>query len=127
MSDPVRFLTTLSQALATMSLYGDDHPATKRVVDAALERLRELQEPDPKLQLTFLMGEGLFGSEVVQEKEGWDWSARLMKAGIERNEFLQVVDSDQFGRFLAHLAVRLGNRPAGSLDLWQMGESAIRF
>jgi putative nucleotidyltransferase with HDIG domain len=127
MSDPVRFLTTLSQALATMSLYGDDHPATVRVVDAALERLRELQEPDPKLQLTFLGGEVLFGSEVVQELEGWDWSARLMKAGIERIEFLQVVDADQFARFLSHLAVRLGIRPAASLNLWQMGESAIRF
>jgi putative nucleotidyltransferase with HDIG domain len=127
MSDPVRFLTTLSQALATMSLYGDDHPATIRVVDAALERLRELQEPDPKLQLTFLGGEVLFGSEMVQELEGWDWSARLMKAGIERIEFLQAVDADQFARFLSHLAVRLGIRPAASLDLWQMGESAIRF
>ncbi len=127
MSDPVRFLTTLSQALATMSLYGDDHPATSRVVDAALERLQELQEPDPKLQLTFLAGEVLFGSEVVQELEGWDWSGRLMKAGIERIEFLQPVDSDQFARFLSHLAVRLGIRPAASLDLWQMGESAIRF
>ncbi|MDF3052978.1 MAG: cyclic diguanylate phosphodiesterase [Geminicoccaceae bacterium] len=127
MSDPVRFLTTLSQALATMSLYGDDHPATTRVVDAALERLRELQEPDPKLQLTFLGGEVLFGSEVVPELEGWDWSARLMKAGIERIEFLQVVDADQFARFLSHLAVRLGIRPTASLDLWQMGESAVRF
>ena len=58
MSDPVRFLTTLSQALSTMSLYGDDHPATTRVVDAALERLRELQEPEPKLQFTFLGGRG---------------------------------------------------------------------
>ncbi len=127
MSDPVRFLTTLSQALATMSLYGDEHPATTRVVDAALERLRELQEPDPKLQFTFLGGEVLFGAEVVQELEGWDWSGRLMKAGIERIEFLQVVDSDQFARFLSHLAVRLGIRPAASLDLWQMGECAIRF
>jgi putative nucleotidyltransferase with HDIG domain len=127
MNDPVRFLNTLSQALATMSLYGDDHPATNRVVDAALERLQELQQPEPKLQLTFLGGEVLCGSEVIPEMEGWDWSSRLMKAGIERIEFLQPVEADQFGRFLSHLAVRLGIRPAASLDLWQMGDSAIRF
>lgn len=127
MNDPVRFLTALSQALATMSLYGDDHPATTRVVEGALERLRELQEPEPKLHLTFLAGEVLCGSEVVQELEGWEWSGRLTNAGIERIEFLKLVEPDQFGRFLSHLAVRLGIRPASSADLWQMGESAIRF
>jgi len=127
MNDPVRFLTALSQALATMSLYGDDHPATTRIVDSALERLRELQEPEPELQLTFLAGEVLFGSEVVQELEGWEWSSRLTNAGIERIEFLKLVEPDQFGRFLSHLAVRLGIRPASSADLWQMGESSIRF
>jgi putative nucleotidyltransferase with HDIG domain len=127
MSSPVRFLGALSQALSTMSLYGDDHPTTARGLDAALERLRELQEPDPKLQFTFLSGEVLFGSEVVQELEGWEWSSRLVKAGVERIEFLKPVEADQFGRFLAHLAVRLGIRPASTVDLWQMGESAIRF
>jgi putative nucleotidyltransferase with HDIG domain len=127
MSNPVRFLTALSQALSTMSLYGDDHPTTARSLDAALERLRELQEPDPKLQLTFLSGEVLFGTQVVHELEGWEWSSRLVKAGIERIEFLNPVEADQFGRFLAHLAIRLGIRPSSSVDLWQMGESAIRF
>jgi putative nucleotidyltransferase with HDIG domain len=127
MSNSVRFLTALSQALSTMSLYGDDHPATTRAVDAALERLRELQEPEPKLHFTFLSGEVLFGSEVIHELEGWEWSGRLMKAGIERMEFLSPVTPDQFGRFLSHLAVRLGIRPAAAVDLWQMGDSAIRF
>ena len=127
MSTPVRFLTSLSQALATMGLYGDDHPTTARSVDAALERLRELQEPDPKLQFTFLSGEVLFGSDVVPDLEGWDWSTRLVRAGVERIEFLSPVEAEQFGRFLAYLAYRLGIRPGSSVDLWQMGESAIRF
>ncbi len=127
MSTPVRFLTALSQALSTMSLYGDEHPTTTRSLDAALERLRELQESGPKLQFTFLSGEVLFGSEVVQELESWEWSTRLVKAGVERIEFLDRVEADQFGRFLAHLAGRLGIRPASAVDLWQMGESVIRF
>lgn len=127
MSGPVRFLTALTQALSTMSLYGDDHPATARGVEGALERLRELQEPDPKLQFTFLSGEVLFGSEVVHELEGWEWSSRLVKAGIERIEFLSPVDLDHFGRFLSHLAIRLGIRPGSSAEIWQMGESPIRY
>jgi putative nucleotidyltransferase with HDIG domain len=127
MTDPVRFLTALTQALSTMSLYGDDHPATTRGLEAALERLRELQEPDPKLQFTFLSGEVLFGSEVVHELEGWEWSSRLVKAGVERIELLSPVELDQFGRFLSHLAIRLGIRPGSSTDIWQMGESPIRY
>ncbi|MDQ3223508.1 MAG: hypothetical protein M3Q75_08590, partial [Gemmatimonadota bacterium] len=121
MSTPIRFLAALSQALSTMSLYGDDHPATARSLDAALERLQELQEPDPSLQFTFLSGEVLFGSEVVPELESWEWTARLVKAGVERIEFLNPVEAHLFGRFLSHLAGRLGIRPASSMDLWQMG------
>jgi putative nucleotidyltransferase with HDIG domain len=127
MTDSVRFLTALTQALSTMSLYGDDHPATTRGLEGALERLHELQEHDPKLQFTFLSGEVLFGSEVVPELEGWEWSSRLGKAGIERIEILSPVELDQFGRFLSHMAIRLGIRPASSTDVWQMGESPIRY
>jgi putative nucleotidyltransferase with HDIG domain len=127
MRTPVRFLTALSQALATMGLYGDEHPTTARALDAALERLRELQDPDPKIHFTFLSGEVLFGSEVMPELEGWDWSTRLVTAGVERIEFLGPVEADQLGRFLPHLAARLGIRPASSVDVWQMGESPIRY
>ena len=127
MSPAVRFLTALSQALSTMSLYGDDHPATARSLDGALERLRELQDPDPKLQFTFLAGEVLVGSEVLHELDGWEWSSRLVKAGVERIEFLNPVELDQLARFLSHLAIRLGIRPGSSADIWQMGESSIRY
>jgi putative nucleotidyltransferase with HDIG domain len=127
MTDPFRFLAALSQALSTMGLYGDEHPATARAVDTALERLGELQDPYPSVQFTFLSGEVLFGSEAVPELEGWEWSGRFIKAGLERIEFLDKVEPEQFGRFLSHAAVRLGVRSASSADLWQMGESPIRF
>jgi putative nucleotidyltransferase with HDIG domain len=128
MSDPVRFLIAMSQALSTMGLYGDDHPATARALDNALERLRELQGTNPKLHFTFLTGEVLVGSEMVHELEGWEWSARLVKAGIERIEFTDTVEPEQFARFLSHLTFRLGIRSGStSDDLWQMGESAIKF
>jgi putative nucleotidyltransferase with HDIG domain len=37
------------------------------------------------------------------------------------------VEAEQFSRFLNHLAIRLGIRNASSTDLWQMGDSSIRF
>jgi putative nucleotidyltransferase with HDIG domain len=127
MSDPVRFLAALSQALSTMGLYGDEHPATARSLETAVERLADLQSSSPKLQFTFLPGEVLFGSEAIPALEGWEWSSRLIKAGVERIEFTDRAEVEQFARFLANLAIRLGLRPSSSSDLWQMGESPIRF
>jgi hypothetical protein len=126
-SDPVRFLAAFSQALSTVGLYGDEHPATIRAVAGALERLHELQGASPQLQFTFLLGEVLYGSETVPELEGWEWSSRFIKAGVERIEFTEEVQPDQFGRFLSHLAIRLGMRNGSTSDLWQIGESPIRF
>jgi putative nucleotidyltransferase with HDIG domain len=128
MSAPVRFLMALTQALSTMGLYGDDHPATLRALDNIMDRIRDLQATGPKMHFTFLAGEVLFNSEPVHELEGWEWSGRLVKAGVERIEFTQNVEPEQFGRFLAHLTVRLGIRSASTADdLWQMGDSAIRY
>jgi len=128
MNAPVRFLTALTQALSTMGLYGDDHPATRRALDNIIERLRDLQGPSPKLHFTFLAGEVLFNSEPVPELENWEWSGRLVKAGVERIEFTDTAEPEQFARFLAHLTVRLGIRSGSTTDdLWQMGDSSIRF
>jgi putative nucleotidyltransferase with HDIG domain len=126
MKDPVRFLAAFSQALSTTGLYGEDHPATARAVDGALERLQELQGADGHLQFTFLNGEVLFGSDTIPTLENWEWCTRLIRAGIERMEFNDTIPPEQFTRFLAHLAVRLGMRSASTADLWQMGASAIR-
>jgi putative nucleotidyltransferase with HDIG domain len=127
MSDPVRFLAALSQALSTMGLYGDEHPATTRAIENAVERLAELQSSTSHLHFTFVPGEVLFGSEAVPALEGWEWSSRLIKAGVERIEFSEMVQADQLNRFLSNLAGRLGIRSASSADLWQMGDSSIRF
>jgi HD-GYP domain-containing protein (c-di-GMP phosphodiesterase class II) len=127
MSDPVRFLTALSQTLASVALYGDEHPATVRAQERAHQRLLDLQSGDPRLEFTFLGKEVLFGEEVMNGLQGWDWNSRLSEAGIERLEFIDRVDADQFTRFLDQVAARLGLRPSGSAEIWQMGSSAIRF
>lgn len=127
MSDPRRFLTALSQTLASMSLYGDVHPATERAQERALQLLLDLQSVSPRLEFTFLGKETLFGEEVMQGLQGWEWNSRLSEAGIERLEFTGLVDADQFTRFLEQVAAQLGLCPNGSAEVWQMGPSAIRF
>jgi len=127
MSDPVRFLAAFSQALSTVGLYGDEHPATLRSIAAAYERLQELQGSRASLQFTFLPGEVLCGNESVPELEGWEWTNRLISAGIERMEFTGQITLDELERFLDHLAVRLGIGSGSSSNSWQMGHSGIRF
>jgi hypothetical protein len=127
MSEPARFLTALSQALASTGLYGPAHPATMRAVDGAHQRLRLLQEARPAAAFTFLRDEILCGPEVVEELQGWDWNRRLAEAGVERLEFSGPVEAEEFARFIDQVAARLGLRPADPLEVWQMGSSAIRF
>lgn len=127
MSDPIRFLTALSQTLASVALYGDDHPVTARAQERAHQRLLELQSGTPRMEFTFLGKEVLFGDAVMGRLQGWDWNTRLAEAGIERVEFTDEVDAEQFTRFLDQVAARLGLRPAKTSDVWQMGRSAIRF
>ncbi|HEU4827988.1 MAG TPA: HD domain-containing phosphohydrolase [Gemmatimonadales bacterium] len=127
MSTRSRFLTALSRTLSTMGLYGDEHPATRRAVDAAHAALVDLQSADPAIQFTFLSGEVLAGDEVLPELEGWEWSEALARAGIERIEFFDRVDLDPFTRLLGDLAVRLGIRPASSADARQGGFAPVRF
>jgi putative nucleotidyltransferase with HDIG domain len=126
-SEPVAFLHALSQALATIGLYGDGHPAPARAAALAHERLEALQAGDPRVRFTFLSGEVLFGDEVEPELAGWEWSERFASVGVERLEFTGPVALGQFERLLAHLAARVGIRAASSADAWQSGESPVRL
>ena len=47
MSEASRFLTSVAQAVSTMGLYKAGHPARERALDAAHDRLRELQQVTP--------------------------------------------------------------------------------
>jgi len=127
MTDSARFLTALSQALASLGLYGPAHPATLRAVDGAHQRLQTLQAGRGATDFTFLRDEILCGAEPVEDLRGWEWSRRLADAGIERLEFTGPVGADEFARFLDQVAARLGLTPGAPPDLWQMGPSTIRF
>jgi len=126
MSDPVRFLTAFSQALSTLGLYGDEHPATRRACETAYRHLTDLQAVGGTLEFTFLPGEVLFGRDLVQGLEGWEWSTRFSRGAIERLEVSGPVEPEHFERFLgqAAAAVGVGETPPGG---WQGGEATIRF
>jgi putative nucleotidyltransferase with HDIG domain len=126
MSDPVRFLTGFSQAISTLALYGDGHPATERAVETAYRYLTDLQPDSSRLEFTFLPGEVLFGHEVVPALESWEWSTRFAHGGIERIEVTGPVAPDHFARFLAQTASALGLRDTPG-DVWQAGVATIRF
>ena len=127
MSDPVRFLTAFSQALSTLALYGDGHPAAGQACEAAYRRLADLQPSSGRLEFTFLPGEVLFGPDLLTELESWEWSTRFAEGGIERLEVTGPVAPDHFDRFLAQAASALGLRPDAPADVWQAGAATIRF
>ena len=86
MSDPVRFLTSLSNALSTLGLYGDEPPGHAPRGRRRLPRARRPAGRPARLIFTFLPEEVLFGRDLLPELERWEWSARFAKGGIERLE-----------------------------------------
>ena len=127
MSDPVRFLTAFSQALATLGLYGDQHPATVRACETAYRQLTDLQSASGNLEFTFLPGEVLFGRDLLPELEGWDWSSRFVQGAIERLEVSGPVEPDHFERFLSQAGAAVGVRADVPSGAWQAGAATIRF
>jgi putative nucleotidyltransferase with HDIG domain len=107
MSEPVRFLTSFAQSVATMALYGPSHPARKRAVDASYRILRDLQVHDAKPEFSFLGDEVVYGPRPLREMRDWEWAARLAAAGVQRLEFAADVSRDDFEVFLESVVARL--------------------
>jgi putative nucleotidyltransferase with HDIG domain len=129
MSDPVKFLHVFAQALSTMTLYPEGHPARSRVVDAAYEQLVSLQRSEPHLEFSFLGHEVVFGRVALREMKDWDWSARLSNAGVQRLEFPEIVSRGEYEEFLDEILARL---TLSAIDTTEMRptsgrRTAIRF
>jgi len=121
MSDEAtKFLTGLAQAVSTMSLYKDGHPARERALDAAYDKLRRLQERDPTPSFTFLGHEIVFGDRPLKGLSRWDWGQRLAQVGIQRLELTGPVTRDDLDVFLG----RYQRDPSDQRDLhslWRGG------
>jgi len=106
-AEATRFLSSFAQALSTMALYSDGHPAREGVVETAYANLRALQVADPNTSFSFLGDEVLLGHRPIRELRGWDWSGRLASAGVQRMEFSEEVTREDFESFLSEVLARM--------------------
>lgn len=127
MSEPALFLTAFAQALATMTLYAEGHPARERAIDSAFQELQDLQADTPNPLFTFLGDEIVFGRLPLRELRGWDWSQRLAQAGIQRLEFEDLVTREEFEGFLDELLARLTLSAIDTTLVSPLRRSSIRY
>ncbi|MEX2526031.1 MAG: HD domain-containing phosphohydrolase [Gemmatimonadota bacterium] len=127
MSPAARFLTALAQAISTMTLYKEGHPARERALDSAHERLQELQEGDPRMEFTFLGDEIVVDRRPLRDLKNWDWGNRFSSAGVQRVEFLGPVDRDDLEVFLDDIMGRLNQTPSDPSEARYTRETSIRY
>jgi putative nucleotidyltransferase with HDIG domain len=127
MREVVGFLTGFAQAISTMTLYEEGHPARERALDAVYDALMRLQEVEPTPHLTFLGDEILLGSQPVRALKTWDWGSRLSQAGIQRLEFLGPVTREDLDAFLEEAFIRVTGAEVPSAEVRQGRPSQIRY
>ena len=116
MSDPIQFLVSFGQAVSTMALYNDGHPARERAVDRSYRCLRDLQQFDPNPRFSFLGEETIYGETALRQLGDWDWGTRLAQAGVQRMELAMLL------HFLVHRQNRCGliAERVGDLGDWDV-------
>jgi len=107
MSDPIRFLVSFGQAVSTMALYNEGHPARERAVDRSYQCLRDLQQNDPTPRFSFLGEETIYHDTALRELGDWEWGTRLAQAGVQRMELDSNVTRDQYEEFLEEMMARI--------------------
>jgi putative nucleotidyltransferase with HDIG domain len=127
MADPFRFLTSFAQALSTMALYNDKHPARERAVDRSFAALRELQATDPKPQFSFLGEETVYGQLSLRDLRDWEWAIRLADAGVQRLEFEPDVTRDEYEDFLEQVLARLTIAAIDTSEIRTTKPGSIKF
>lgn len=127
MGDPLRYLTSLGQALAVMGLYPSGHPARERAVDASFDLLGELASDEPSPQFSFLDGEVIYRRRILREMTGWEWGARLAAAGVERIEFLEGVTREEYSGWLDEMQQLLAGETPDTAEARQLVPRQIRY
>jgi putative nucleotidyltransferase with HDIG domain len=107
MSDPIRFLVSFGQAVSTMALYNEGHPARERAVERSYRCLQDLQQHDPHPRFSFLGEETIYQDTALRELGDWEWGTRLAQAGVQRIELESSVTRDQYEEFLEEMMARI--------------------
>ena len=130
----IRFLTSMAQALATMSLYSEGHPARARAAGASFDTLRDLQQADPRPSFSFLGSEVIYGQQAIRGLTDWEWATKLANVGVQRLEFADMVERQAYVSFLEDVLARvsaftaIAAANAANLPLSRgNGPTAIRF
>jgi HD-GYP domain-containing protein (c-di-GMP phosphodiesterase class II) len=130
-SEPVVFLTSFVQTLATMRLYSPGHPARSRAVDASFDLLTRLMVANPRPRFSFLEQSVIFGDLPLHDLPQWPWAARLAAAGVQRMEFDTSVTRGDYEQFLDHVLNLLSTadddlRLAGRRNPIKFGQVGVR-
>ena len=126
-ADAARFLNGFAQAISTMGLYAEGHPARERVIDTSFGLLRRLQEKDPTPQFSFLGLDVIYGQVALRELKEWDWGLRLAEAGVQRLEFAADTGRDEYEAFLGDVLARLIPQAIDSSTRSPERRSTIKF
>ena len=120
MRETLRFVQLLGQALATMSLYGDTHPARLTVLAQAHDALARALAADGALRLAFLDGRIAAGARLLDGLPHWEMGARLARVGVQRLEIDAdpAPTADDVAALLAELRLRL-DAPAQLRGPWR--------
>ncbi len=127
MSEPVRFLSAFAQALSTMALYGEGHPAREKAIDTSFEHLEALQQHDPSARFSFLGAEVIYGERALRELREWEWGGRLAAVGIQRIELQPGVTREDYEAFLGEVMSSLTAATVDTTEQRQTRPSSIRF
>ncbi len=113
MSEAIRFLHALAQALSTAALYAPGHPATAKAIEVLWRTLEALLASAESPTFLFLGGAPVYDGRALHELSAWPWGPRLSEAGIQRLEFDPRVSAAGLASLLNQIELRL---EAGTLD-----------
>lgn len=106
MSEAIRFLHALAQALSAMHLYAPGHPAAARAVALAWQALEALLARGPDHAFLFLGSAPIHDGRPLHELASWPWSPRLAKVDLHRIEFHAGITAAAFEQFLGRVQAR---------------------
>jgi putative nucleotidyltransferase with HDIG domain len=127
MSASADFLLAFTRAIATLSLYGDDHPTTMAAVEKSYDRLQLALSESGRLQFSFLMNEVVYGKRAMRELGDWEWSSRLALAGVQRLEIDRGVTPEEYLGSLVEIEKRLAGSGALTTLMRPTRTSHIRY
>jgi HD-GYP domain-containing protein (c-di-GMP phosphodiesterase class II) len=109
MSEAIRFLHAMAQALSALGLYAPGHPAVARAMEQAWQALQALMARGERATFLFLGGAPVFDGRALHELAEWPWSRRLASAGVQRLEFEPEATPDALTQFLVMIQARFAS------------------